>query len=180
MNGLAGGVTEVTRSTVPPPLMTSTSCVTEIPTGTSVRPWSGANGNASVPGTAYRPGLAPVPVTGTRRSRPVLVVNDTVPSAVPGAAGENFTSACSLAPVASLTGSVTGRGLPPAEVSVSWPTVNWLAGARELDAPVLAATWVMVTGFFAVMETSLLVVALTLVCGTVVAAACTGGADGGA
>ena len=134
-----------------------------------------------MPGTAYRPGLAPVPVTGTRRTRPALVVNDTVPSAVPGAAGENFTSACSLAPLASLTGSVTGCAVaPPAGVSVSWPTLNWLAGARELDAPVLAATWVMVTAFFAVMETSLLVVALTLVCGRVVVAACTGGADGGA
>lgn len=44
----------------------------------------------------------------------------------------------------------------------------------------LAATPVMVTGFFAVMETSLLVVALTLVWGRVVVAACTGAADGGA
>src|SRR5215831_17080851 len=115
MNGLAGGVTEVTRSMVLPPLMTSTSCTTETPTGTSVSPWSGANGNVTAPGTAYTPGLAPVPVTGTRRIRPVLVVNDTVPSAVPGAAGENFTSACSLAPLASLTGSVTGwAAAPPA------------------------------------------------------------------
>src|SRR5215469_3227111 len=114
VNGLAGGETEVTRSMVLPPLMTSTSCTTETPTGTSVRPWSGANGN----------------VTAPRRIRPVLVVNDTVPSAVPGAAGENFTSACSLAPLASLTGSATGFALaPPAGVSVSWPTVNWLAGA---------------------------------------------------
>ena len=43
-----------------------------------------------------------------------------------------------------------------------------------------AVTWVIVTAFLAVMDTSRVVVALTLVCGNMVAAACTGGADGGA
>lgn len=80
-----------------------------------------------------------------------------------------------------MTGNVTATGATlPFGVSVTWPTVNWLAGARELDAPVAAVTPVTVTVFAAVMLTVLLTAELTPVCPKAAAAPVTGAAAGGA
>jgi hypothetical protein len=59
------------------------------------------------------PAWVPSPLRGTSTSGEVaeLVLNDNVPSAVPGATGRNFTDAVSSSPLDNLTGKVTGTGV---------------------------------------------------------------------
>jgi hypothetical protein len=79
--------------------------------------------------------------------------------------------------LAKVTGKVTGTAvLVPFLVTLAWPTVNWFTGARAFEAPVLALALVKVIGARAVMETCLVVVELTPVWGSAVAADWTGAA----
>ena len=127
-------------------------------------PWSGASGNVFALGCGYSPSWVPSPVRGTSTVGKVAdpVLNDSAPVLPPGAAGANVVWAVSLSPLDRVTGNVTGTGvLLPCLSSLTWPTVNWLAGAVALEAPVLAVTPVNVTVFVAVTETGLLVLELT-------------------
>src|ERR1022692_4724266 len=142
----------------------STTCGTAVPTGTSVTPWSGASGKAIVVGCASSPVWVPSPASGTASAGNAAdcVLNDRMPSVPPAAAGVKVTAAFSLSPLARATGNVTGTGAAlPFGVLVTWPTVNWLAGVTEFDAPVVAVTPVTVTAFAAVMLTVLLMPELT-------------------
>lgn len=85
-------------------------------------PWSADSGNAIELGVASSPVLVAVPVTGTIRLLPVLVVNVRLPSVAPGA---DVTATCSWSPLWRVTGNVTGCAVAlPFLVSVTWPTVN--------------------------------------------------------
>src|SRR5690242_287675 len=183
VNGAVGGVTEVTVCVVVPKLEIVTTSGRWIPTGTGTTPWSGASGNVCALGCGYSPPCVPSPVRGTstvgKLADPVL--NDSAPLVPPGAAGANVVWAVSLSPWARVTGNVTGTGvLLPFLSSLTWPTVNWLAGAVALEAPVVAVTPVNVTVFVAVMETGVLVVELTGVWAKVAVAAWAGAAAPGA
>ena len=84
----------------------------------------------------------------------------------------NFTGACSVSPLESVTGNVTGTGvLPPVTDSVTWPTVN-----GSVEVPELADTPDTVTFVAAVTETSLVAVVLTGICPNVAGAGLPSGA----
>src|SRR5258708_17258682 len=106
VNGGDGRITEVTVWVVLPKLVMTTTCVSVTPTGTSAGPVSSGISMETTLACGISPAWVPSPLRGTSTSGEIaeLVVNDNVPSAVPGATGRKVTDAVSLSPFDNLTG----------------------------------------------------------------------------
>jgi len=156
----------VTVWVVVPKLVMMIPCVSVTPTGTSAGPVSSGSSMETTRACGISPSWVPSPLSGTLTLGEIAerVVNDNVPSAVPGAIGRKVTAAVSSSPFDSVTGNVTATGvwlLRP--VSVTWPTLNSLVGTGLSEAPVVTVTPVNVTEPWAVTETCLVTRVLTLV-----------------
>src|SRR5215472_2167473 len=163
-NGPDGRMTEVTVWVVVPRLVMMTTWVSVTPTGTGAGPVSSGSSMETALACGVSPAWVPSPLSGTltRGEIAELVANDSVPSAVPGAAGRNVTAAVSSSPRDSVTGNVTGTGVRrPRLVSVTRPTLNSLAGTGVPEAPVVTATPVNLTRVWAVTETRLVMLVRT-------------------
>src|SRR5215831_2880801 len=166
VNGRDGRVTEVTVWVVVPKFVMTATCVSVTPTGTSAGPVSSGSSIDTTPACGISPSRVPSPLRGTCTSGEAAerVVNDSVPSALPAAAGRKVTTAVSLSPRDNVTGKVTGTGAwRPGSVSVTWPTRNSRAGAGVSEAPVVTVTPMTVTEPRAVTETCRAVLVPTLV-----------------
>src|ERR1700757_1732854 len=94
VNGGDGRATEVTVWVVVPKLVMTTACVSVTPTGTSAGPQPSGRRMEKALACGISPSWAPSPLRGTYAWGEIadLVVNDNVPSAVPGAAGRKVTA----------------------------------------------------------------------------------------
>src|SRR5215831_9258895 len=163
-NGREGRMTEVTVWVVVPRLVMMTTWVSVTPTGTRAGPVSSGSSMETALACGVSPAWVPSPLRGTSTRGEIaeLVVNDSVPSAVPGAAGWNATVTVSSSPLDSVTGNLTGiRVWLPRLVSVTRPTLNSLAGTWASAAPVVTATPVNLTDAWAVTETRLVMLVRT-------------------
>src|SRR5215469_6571447 len=168
VNGRDGRITEVMVWVVVPRFVMMTTWVSVTPTGTRAGPVSSGSSMETALACGVSPAWIPSPLSGTLTRGEVaeLVVNDSVPSAVPGAAGRNVTAAVSSSPRDSMTGNVTGTGVRrPSLVSVTRPTLNSLAGTGMSAALVVTATPVNLTGAWTVTETRLVMLVRTPVGG---------------
>src|SRR5260370_20276858 len=111
-SGGGGGMTEVTVWVVVPKLVMMIPCVSVTPTGTSAGPVSSGSSMETTRACGISPSWVPSPLSGTLTLGEIAerVVNDNVPSAVPGAIGREVSAGGSSSPFDSVTGNVTAAG----------------------------------------------------------------------